>query len=183
MDNISIVIGSWGSYNECNERSLGSKWLDLSDYEEWSEVEEELKKEGFQLDGIDEELFIQDYDNSWGFSGDYMHPKRLFELMKEAEILEYKWKEETALAYIEARSWDDLEHLINNHGNSWDSDIYFYPNKTPAEVAEEMVWSCYPDLDTRKLGWLGNYVIIDYEAIAEDEPYYEVDGGTIEIRE
>ena len=54
MDNISIVIGSWGSYNDCNERSLGSKWLDLSDYEEWSEIEEELKKEGFQLDGIDE---------------------------------------------------------------------------------------------------------------------------------
>ena len=63
MDNISIVIGSWGSYNECNERSLGSKWLDLFDYEEWSEIEEELKKEGFQLDGIDEELFIQDVDN------------------------------------------------------------------------------------------------------------------------
>ena len=32
--NISIVIGSWGSYNECNERALGSKWLDLSDYDE-----------------------------------------------------------------------------------------------------------------------------------------------------
>ena len=30
--NIKIVIGSWGSYNECNERALGSKWLDLSDY-------------------------------------------------------------------------------------------------------------------------------------------------------
>ena len=29
-NSISIVIGSWGSYNECNERALGSKWLDLS---------------------------------------------------------------------------------------------------------------------------------------------------------
>lgn len=29
MSNISIVIGSWGSYNECNERTLGSKWLKL----------------------------------------------------------------------------------------------------------------------------------------------------------
>ena len=27
---VSIVIGSWGSYNECNERALGSKWLDIS---------------------------------------------------------------------------------------------------------------------------------------------------------
>ena len=26
---VNIVIGSWGSYNECNERALGSKWLDL----------------------------------------------------------------------------------------------------------------------------------------------------------
>ena len=29
--NIQIVIGSWGSYNECNERALGSEWLDLSE--------------------------------------------------------------------------------------------------------------------------------------------------------
>ena len=31
MNKISIAIGSWGSYNECNERSLGSEWLDLED--------------------------------------------------------------------------------------------------------------------------------------------------------
>lgn len=37
-NNIRMVIGSWGSYNECNERSLGSKWLDLSDYEDWNEI-------------------------------------------------------------------------------------------------------------------------------------------------
>ena len=61
MDNeIKIVIGSWGSYNECNERALGSKWLDLSEYSDWEEIEEELKNEGFILDGIDEELFVQD---------------------------------------------------------------------------------------------------------------------------
>ena len=28
----NIVIGSWGSYNECNERALGSEWLRLNDY-------------------------------------------------------------------------------------------------------------------------------------------------------
>lgn len=61
MENeISIVIGSWGSYNECNERALGSKWLNLSEYSDWDEIEEELKNQGFELDGIDEELFIQD---------------------------------------------------------------------------------------------------------------------------
>ena len=37
---VSVVIGSWGSYNECNERALGSKWLDLSDYDDWEETED-----------------------------------------------------------------------------------------------------------------------------------------------
>ena len=62
MGNINIVIGSWGSYNECNERALGSKWLDLSEYTTWDEIADELKNEGFVLDGIDEELFIQDVE-------------------------------------------------------------------------------------------------------------------------
>ena len=62
MGNISIVIGSWGSYNECNERALGSKWLDLQDIYSWEEIEEELTKQGFELNGLDEELFIQDID-------------------------------------------------------------------------------------------------------------------------
>ena len=60
---IRIVIGSWGSYNECNERALGSQWMDLADYDSWDEIEEALSDQGFELDGIDEELFIQDIDN------------------------------------------------------------------------------------------------------------------------
>ena len=55
---IRIVIGSWGSYNECNERALGSRWLDLADYGDWDEIVEELERQGFELDGIDEELFM-----------------------------------------------------------------------------------------------------------------------------
>lgn len=41
---IRIVIGSWGSYNACNERALGSSWLTLNDYEDWEEIAEELQK-------------------------------------------------------------------------------------------------------------------------------------------
>lgn len=44
MSNISIVIGSWGSYNKCNERALGSKWLDLEDFDSYEEIEEEHYK-------------------------------------------------------------------------------------------------------------------------------------------
>ena len=84
MSNISIVIDSWGSYNECNERDLGSKWLDLGDFDSWEEIEEELTKQGFELDGLDEELFIQDIDgiSTNGLNCDYTHPKDLFELLQ-----------------------------------------------------------------------------------------------------
>ncbi len=60
---VKIVIGSWGSYNACNERALGSSWITLSDYTDWEEIEEALCKQGFQLRGIDEELFVQDVEN------------------------------------------------------------------------------------------------------------------------
>ena len=91
---ISVVIGSWGSYNACNERALGSKWLNLNDYSDWEEIEEELTKQGFKLNGIDEELFIQDIENfpdrhtNW----DYVHPKPFFELLKLSGVLDDEYK-------------------------------------------------------------------------------------------
>lgn len=178
---MEIVIGSWGSYNECNSRALGSEWLDLNDYDTWEEIEEELTSQGFELNGIDEELFIQDFEGDWGFNGDYMHPKRLFEIIKDAKLNKYD-REEVALAYIEAMCWEDWVDLVESKGSNWDEDIYFYKNMTPEEVAEQMISDCYPDLDFSRIGWISSYVTIDYEGIASDEPYYEVSNGTIEIR-
>ena len=59
MGNVSIVIGSWGSYNECNNRALGSKWLKLNLFSDWEDVEQELTKQGFELKGIDEVAYIR----------------------------------------------------------------------------------------------------------------------------
>ena len=89
MGNISIIIGSLGSYNECNERALGSNWLDLSDYNDWEEIAEELKREGFELDGIDEELFIQDIEgiSDSSVNWDYMNPENLFNTLYESGVL------------------------------------------------------------------------------------------------
>ena len=89
---ISIVIGSWGSYNSCNQRALGSEWLNLADFESWEEIEDALNKQGFQLKGIDEELFIQDIDGipSSGTNWDYVHPKDLFETLKESGVLDVR---------------------------------------------------------------------------------------------
>ena len=180
MDNISIVIGSWGSYNECNERSLGSKWLDLSDYEEWSEIEEELKKEGFQLDGIDEELFIQDVDNfpDCNINWDYMHPKRFFETLKESEVLNNSYKYETFEAFLEVESWDEFERRVDDKGSDWDEDIYLYKNRDWYDLGYEFLHECHQIPD-----FLDNY--IDYERYGEEFKYdgfQEYSNGIIEIR-
>ena len=129
MDNtVKIVIGSWGSYNECNERALGSKWLDLSDYLDWEQITEELKAEGFILDGIDEELFIQDVEGlpSGCKNWDYTNPQTLFETLLESGVLHDAYKYGVLLAYLEVRSYEDFERLVSTRGVRWDDNISIY---------------------------------------------------------
>lgn len=115
MSEIKMVIGSWGSYNECNERALGSTWLDLSDYSDWEEIEEELKKQGFDLNGIDEELFIQDIEGlNTSMNWDYVHPKNLFETLKNSGVLDNQYKYDVMDAFLEVRNFDDFENLVND---------------------------------------------------------------------
>lgn len=125
---IKIVIGSWGSYNACNERALGSKWLTLSDYDDWEDIEEALQQQGFLLDGIDEELFIQDIENLdlTGVNTDYMHPKHLFEILQESEVLTDSGKYDTLITYLEVRTFNEFESRVEQYGSSWDDDIYIY---------------------------------------------------------
>ena len=136
---INIVIGSWGSYNECNERALGSGWLNLSDYSEWKEIEEELIKRGFELVGIDEELFIQDIEGIDSYENwDYMSPEKLFNTLKEAEVLDNEYKHEIMCAYVDARSYSDFERLVECKGSNWDDDIHVYKNYTYEDYGREM---------------------------------------------
>ena len=130
MDEIKIVIGSWGSYNECNERALGSKWLDLSDYDSWEEIEEELKSEGFELEGIDEELFIQDVEGIYesGLNWDYVHPKDLFETLYESDVLSDDYKKTVFDAFLEIEGYREFERRVNSYGKNWDDDVYIYEN-------------------------------------------------------
>lgn len=129
-NDINVVIGSWGSYNACNKKALGSKWICLNDYEDWEEIEEELTKQGFKLNGIDEELFIQDIENfpvnsqNW----DYVNPKTLFETLKESGVLDDGDKYETMEAYLEVESYSTWEDLVERYGDSWADDIYLYKN-------------------------------------------------------
>lgn len=181
MNDIKIVIGSWGSYNECNERALGSKWLDLSDYESWEEIEKELKKEGFELDGIDEELFIQDIEgiSDSCLNWDYVHPKPLFETLCESGVLNDDYKKNVFDAYLEIDSYRDFENRVSRYGDNWDDDIYIYEN---------FDWEDYGRYLVETLGIqvpeeLECY--IDYEAYGKSFQYegiHEYSNGLIEIR-
>lgn len=177
---ISIVIGSWGSYNECNERALGSSWLDLSDYYDWDEIEEELTKQGFILDGIDEELFVQDIEgiptNSCNW--DYTNPKDLFKLLKESGILDDSYKYKIFLAYLECRSFDDFENLVNERGPRWTDDIYLYEGYDWYDYGKEYLDSCGYNLPKAIEDF------IDYEAYGKYIGYdaEEYSEGIIEIR-
>ena len=181
MENeIKIVIGSWGSYNECNERALGSKWLNLADYDKWEDIENELKKEGFELDGIDEELFIQDIEGlpSNACEWDYTNPKTLFEILKESEVLDDDYKYETMLAYLDVRDFSDFENLVNIKGSHWDDDIHIYKGYDWEDYGRMMFEEyCYQIPEV-----LENF--IDFEAYGKyigDCYAQECENGIIEI--
>lgn len=177
---IKIVIGSWGSYNECNERALGSKWLTLSDYSDWEEIEEELKNEGFMLDGIDEELFIQDVDNfpadinNW----DCTHPKDFFELLKKSGILDNDIKDEIFNAFLEIESYNEWERLVNEYEENWDQDIYLYKDYDWYDLGYQILHDSYKIPE-----YLEDY--IDYARYGKElhfEGFHEYSNGIIEIR-
>ena len=139
INTIQIVIGSWGSYNACNSKALGSKWLDLANYDTWEEIELELEKQGFDLNGIDQELFIQDIDglDIRGFHGDYIHPQRLFNLIKESEILENNYNFSIMEAFVEVRDFEEFEDRVSQMGSNWTDDINIYQNFDWADYGKE----------------------------------------------
>ena len=177
---IRIVIGSWGSYNECNERALGSRWFDLSDFDEWDDIEEELKKQGFELDGMDEELFIQDIDNlpcsacNW----DYMSPEELFNTLKEADVLDDTYKYDIMMAYLEVMSYNDFKNLVDNYGHRWCDDINIYKGYDWEDYGREMFDLMGYDIPESILDYF------DFKAYGESFQYddiHEYSDGLIEI--
>lgn len=174
-----IVIGSWGSYNSKNDRSLGSGWIDLSEYDNWSDIEEELKKQGFQLDGIDEELFIQDMNFKIdGFSGDYTHPKLLFNILKNSGALKDEHKAKEMLAYLEIETWEEFCDLVEEKGEEWDDGFYFDEDASGADWAYAQLEE---SLGKDTFRWLSNY--IDFDKYAEDSNIKETSYGVIEFIE
>ena len=179
MNRISVVVGSWGSYNECNERALGSEWIDFNDYDTWKEIVEELKKEGFDLDGTDKELFVQDIEGieDRSTNWDYVNPREIFELVKKSGILCDEYKYSLFESYLEVYSFDEWKKLVKDYEKDWCADLVFYPNASILEAAHEIAGSY--NLEER-LGNLAAY--FDYDAFARglsDEGYTETKNGVL----
>lgn len=182
MENeINVVIGSWGSYNECNERALGSKWLTLNDYESFDEIRQELEKQGFELDGIDEELFIQDIEGlNAKLNWDYVSPKELFNTLKKSGVLDNEYKYKAMQIYLDAEDYSTWEKSVEQHEEDWDEDLFLYPDYDWYDLGYYFIHdvNCY-DIPSE----LENY--IDYERYGEEfhyDGFFEYDGGIAEIR-
>ena len=166
--NVSLVIGSWKAYNENNERALGSNWLDMSDYDSIDEIIEELKKEGFTDEEL-EETFIQDCSSDIDVFNDCDNTtiEEAFEFLDKLDKSDYD--ADTIKAFVEVEG---------NLDNIDDYDIYFYPGQTMEDVAYDLMH------DTMQIPkHLEPY--IDYAAYARDMSYdgfTEVSNGVIEIR-
>ena len=180
MKNISIVIGSWGSYNNCNERALGSSWLDLAKFDSWDEIEKELTKQGFKLKGIDEELFIQDIKgipcNSTNW--DYMNPKELLEILKESDVLDNQHNYDLMCAFIKAKCFNDFIDRVRNKGCNWTDDIYFYKNWSWEDYGRNYYENLNLELPN-DLEWFINFE--SYGKYLGDYYVTEINDGLIEI--
>ena len=178
---VKIVIGSWGSYNAGNSRAMGSKLITLSDYDDWEEIEEERTKQGFQLDGIDEELFVQDIENLDldGENTDYMSPRCLFETLYESGVLLDVNKFETMEAFIEARSYKDFEARVKEQGECWDDDVHIYKGYGWEEYGREQFSNSGLSIPDSLIDYF------DFESYGESFSYDGVvekySGGLIEI--
>ena len=178
-DEIKIVIGSWGSYTACNERALGSSYFTLSRYDNWEEIVKELKRQGFELSGIDEELFIQDIEGlpldceNW----DYMSPKELFESLKESGVLESEYLYSVLCAYLEVRSLREFIEKVQTHSKNWNDDIYLYQDYDWEDYGRELFENSDRHLDDD----LTDY--FDFEAYGKyiGDCTEEYSGGLIEI--
>lgn len=144
------------------------------------EREQELIKQGFELNGLDEELFIQDIIgiDAKDMNCYYIHPKTLFKLLQEADVISNDYNYEIMSAFFEVRSFKDFENRVKSCGSNWTDDIYLYKNTNWYDLGYDLLHECYQIPD-----YLDNY--IDYERYANDLKYdgfEEYSEGIIEIR-
>ena len=125
---IKMTISYSTHYAENNTKALASSPLDLSKYNSWEEIREELTKQGFVLDEFDNCLVVEDLQNisekmtelkQW-------HPKHVFNLLNTAGVLKDGIRFETMKAVVEVSNLDEFADLVEHRGDAWDEGIYLY---------------------------------------------------------
>lgn len=183
MEETRMVIGSWGSYNANNERALGSSWITLDRYLDWDDIEAELEKQGFELDGIDSELFVQAFDSPLDIMVDNnTSPKYLFELLNDAQVFDDEYRMEMANAYIEVEGQDAWFALLEFTDECWSDEIRLYKGADWEAYGKE---KCYEGLTKQEIAVLESMqYYIDWEAYGKDSnngEAHEYSNGIIEI--
>ena len=158
---VKIVVGSWGSYNACNDRALGSAWLTLND----------------------EELFIQDIEGFEVDNCDMTNPKELFETLQDSEVLEDEEAYMLACAYIEAEGFKYWVERVEEYGGYWEQDLYLHEGDL-TDYAYEFIDNCFLSGNNNKtVDFLSQF--IDYEAVARyldtAGAFYQTSYGLLEI--
>lgn len=179
---IRMVVGSWGSYNACNSKAMGSKWIDFDDFDDWDEVVEELEKQGFDLEGIDEELFVQDIEFiDCNVNWDYMSPADFFTTIKESGILYNDKYYDLAEAVIEALGFSEWSDFVDQHGENWVDYFCFYDYSSSWNVERDFGIDKFKN-EGIDIGYLENY--FDFESygkdIIDEGNYHKVSSGILE---
>lgn len=172
----NVVVGSWGSYNACNARALGSSWLDLSDFSDEDELREELKKQGFELDGIDEELFIQDADGLLAGLPEHANVFEVWRVLEESGIFCDNYLAERFEAVAEVHGWTEAWRRLEDDDLD---DVTIWKGSSLEDVAWELAQE-YIDRDATD--FLSRY--FDAKAYARDlsfDGFHEFSGGVVEI--
>lgn len=178
-ETLCVCVGSWKAYNECNNHGLGtyfngSFYLDFTKLESVEEFDEVLDALGWSKEE-QEELFVQDYiskDIKLG-NCDYINPRQLLQTILDNEVdLEQDGAKISAI--MEYNSCDFEEALESL------TDFDFYEGKTAEEYEEELFYDSYGEDYFDKMGWVGNYINIDFEAMArDDDSITEVQNGVL----
>ena len=127
-NDIKMTISYTTHYAENNTKTLASSPLDLSKYNSWEEIREELTKQGFELNEFDNCLVIEDLQNISEEMSELKqwHPKHVFNLLNAAGVLTDGRRFETMKAVAEVCGLDEFTDLVEHRGDAWDEGIFLY---------------------------------------------------------
>lgn len=166
MSEIKAYVTNLGKYNK---GYLVGEWVAFP-------ITEQEKSDLFARIGVSnepdadgnyyEEYFITDYEsdfNLFNVYGEYVSIDTLNDLAERVEALS-EYEKDVLESILEAGYYRDiseaLEH-VDNYGLAYDV--------TGAEYEENLTADCFPEISFDRLGWLSNYVAIDYEQMFRDD--------------